>query len=316
MFNGVFTTLLTPFSGDDIDEPPFAACTDFQVAQGVAGLVTCAIAGEGPTLSPAERYRLTRIAVEVAARRVPVLAAAGTNCTATTIELARAARTAGASAVILVVPYYSKPSQEGIFRHVEAVARAVDLPIIVENAPSRTNVEIAPATLERLAGLPAVVGLLDGASDPQRLMDNAKACGDRLIRLAPRETAPAIGLPAPQACLSLAANIAPRHCCAAWDAGPASCTLASISGAYDMAGTRLRLLYRALDMEPEPIAAKYAASLHHPGFDSRPRLPLTPAREETCAMIRVVLAHLAGVLTSAPAEPCGFASGDVPAPLI
>lgn len=229
---------------------------------------------------------------------MPVLAATGTNCTATTIELTRAARTAGASAAILVTPYYNKPSQEGIFRHVEAVARAVDLPLIVENAPTRTNLALAPSTIERLARLPSVVGFIDAAVDPQQLRDNAAACGDRLVPLAPREGIAMAGHTM-RGCLSVAANVAPSLCRAAWDGG-----VGDVGARMDpeTPAARLRQLYRALDMEPEPIAAKYAVSLLWPGFAPRLRLPLTSAREETCAQVRVTLARLAGVLDAAPAD--------------
>lgn len=297
MFAGLFTTLLTPFAGMEIDEEAFSALARRQVGEGVDGLVTAGIAGEGPTLSPAERYRLCRLAVEAAGRRVPVLAATGSNCTAATIEMTRAARAAGASGAILVAPYYNKPSQEGIFRHVEAVARAVDLPLIVENAPSRTNLVIAPATIERLAGLAAVVGFFDGASDVGQARDNAAACGGRLARLATREDAvlPGAGV---RGCLSLAANLAPSLCRAAWEgegARPRTEDEASPSG-------RLRRLYRALDTEPEPVAAKYALSLLWPEVDPRPRLPLVPPCEASCARIRVALAGLADVFAALPPD--------------
>ncbi|WP_162375498.1 dihydrodipicolinate synthase family protein [Ancylobacter sp. TS-1] len=304
MFSGILTTLLTPFDGAEIDESAFAALVDWQLAEGVDGLATSTIAGEGPTLSPAERYRLCRIAVEVSARRVPVLAATGTNGTAATIELTRAARAAGASAAILVAPYYNKPSQEGIFRHVEAVARAVDLPLIVENVPTRTNSVIAPSTIERLARLPGVVGFVDAAVDPQQMRDNALACGDRLATLAPREGAMLVGHRV-SGCLSLAANVAPSLCRDAWEAGFVD---PRASAERPSPATHLRELYRALDLESEPIAAKYALSLLWPGFDPQPRLPLAPAREETCAQIRVALSRLSAALDAMPPEADGDAS--------
>ncbi|MCK0209168.1 dihydrodipicolinate synthase family protein [Starkeya koreensis] len=295
MFSGILTTLLTPFDGAEIDERAFAALIDWQLAEGVNGLATGTVAGEGPTLSPAERYRLCRIAVEGSARRVPVLAATGTNCTAATVELTRAARAAGASAAILVAPYYNKPSQEGIFRHVEAVARSVDLPLIVENAPSRTNIIIAPSTIERLAGLAAVVGFLDGTPDAGQASDNAEACGGRLARLAPREDAMLPG-PGVYGCLSLAANLAPALCRAAWEDG-----IRLGIGGEGSPATRLRRLYRALDAEPEPAAVKYALSLICPELDPRPRLPLVPPCEAGRARLRVAVAGLCDAI--APAAP-------------
>lgn len=289
MLSGLFTTLVTPFLGTEIDEDSFSELAQWQVSEGVDGLVTGAIAGEGPTLSPAERYRLTCLAVE-AGGRIPVLAVTGTNSTATSIELTRAARTAGASAAVLVTPYYNKPTQEGIYRHFEAVARAVELPLVVHNCPARTNLEIAPVTMERLARLPAIVGVVDEASDPDRLMGEIATDG-RLARFAARECARLPFHSASTGAFSLAANVAPSFAREAWrrrtvgDHGTAA---------------RLDLLYRAFDMEAEPAAAKYAVSLLWPNFSPVPRLPLTAASEETGAMVRVALSRLAGALDPVP----------------
>jgi 4-hydroxy-tetrahydrodipicolinate synthase len=291
MFSGLFTTLLTPFLGTEIDEDSFSELAQWQVSEGVAGLVTGAIAGEGPTLSPAERYRLACLAVEAAAGHVPVLAVTGTNSTAASIELTRAAKTAGASAAVLVTPYYNKPGQEGIYRHFEAVARAVDLPLIVNNCPARTNVEIAPATMERLARLPAIAGVVDEASDPDRLMADI-ATDARLARFAARECARLPFHSASTGAFSLAANVAPSFAREAWRRR----TIGNHAAA-----ARLDLLYRAFDMEAEPAAAKYAVSLLWPNFSPTPRLPLTTASEETGAMVRVALSRLAGALDPVPA---------------
>jgi 4-hydroxy-tetrahydrodipicolinate synthase len=125
---GVMTALVTPFDGPVVDEAEFAAFVAWQIAEETDGLVPCTTTGEGPTLTPAEKERLISICVEVAAGRVPVIAATGTNGTDSTTDLTRRARSAGATAALVVTPYYTKPSQEGIYRHFEAIARAVDLP--------------------------------------------------------------------------------------------------------------------------------------------------------------------------------------------
>src|SRR5579871_6477709 len=150
-FRGVFTALVTPFRGGALDEDAFVALVERQIAGGVHGLVPVGTTGETSTLSHEEHRRVVQLCVETARRRVPVIAGAGSNSTAEAIELTRHAKEVGADAALVVTPYYNRPSQEGLYRHYAALAEAVDLPIVVYNVPSRTSVDIANETLQRLA---------------------------------------------------------------------------------------------------------------------------------------------------------------------
>ncbi|GAB4069861.1 dihydrodipicolinate synthase family protein [Ancylobacter sonchi] len=289
MLRGTLVPLVTPFLGAAIDADSYADHIERMLAGGVGGLVVGGIVGEGPTLAPAELVRLVRIAVAVANRRVPVIAATGTHCTATTIQATQAAADAGAAAALLVTPYYNKPSQEGLFRHVEAVAKACPLPLALHNVPQRTNISLAPATLRRLAELPGLFALLDEDDSPSRSAALAQVCAERLWRIAPSgQAAFAPGLRAPRACLAPLANIDPQLCVSLWEK--------RLSGRVEeearLAAVLVRL-QRALDLAPEPAGLKYAVSLVNPLFGHLPRLPLTEPDADCAAAIRAALAGLA-----------------------
>ena len=286
---GTLVPLVTPFLGAALDEDAYVHHIERLLAAGIGGLVTGGIVGEGPTLAPAEALRLVRLAVETVAGRVPVIAATGTNSTAATLRATQAAAEAGAAAALLVTPYYNKPSQEGLFRHVEAVAQACALPLMLHNVPQRTNVVLAPPTLRRLAELPGVFALLDEDDSPARSIALAQACAGRLERIAPNgQAAFAPGLPAPPAGLTPFANVDPQLCVRLWEQ--------RMSGHVDeearLAGPLLRL-QQALDLEPEPVGLKYAVSLVNPIFSHMPRLPLTEPGPDASAAIRAALAGLA-----------------------
>ncbi|MGA0565107.1 dihydrodipicolinate synthase family protein [Ancylobacter sp. VNQ12] len=289
MLSGVFVPLVTPFLGTGLDEDSFAHHIEMQLAAGVSGLITGGIVGEGPTLTPAESTRLIRLAVETAAGRVPIIAMTGTNGTATTIAATCAAHEAGASAALLVTPYYNKPTQAGLFAHFEAIARAVDLPLILGNAPRRTNVALAPETINRLGQLPSIFALVDESEDAGHQRALADACAERLWRVAPDCRTPFLpGLRPPRACICAAANIAPRLCVEIWRqrlAGPAALLRNGVAS--------LDILQHALDLEPEPAGVKYAVSLLTPTFGPALRLPLTEPGPASAAAIRVAVAALA-----------------------
>jgi 4-hydroxy-tetrahydrodipicolinate synthase len=151
MFSGSITALVTPFRNDAIDERAFADLIQWQIGEGANGLVPCGTTGEAPTLRRAEHERLIRLCVDSADWCVPVIAGTGTNSTETTITMTRVAKAARADAALIVTPYCNRPSQEGLFRHFEAVARAVEIPILLYNVPKRTGVDLLPETVGRLA---------------------------------------------------------------------------------------------------------------------------------------------------------------------
>jgi 4-hydroxy-tetrahydrodipicolinate synthase len=287
MRSGLFTSMLTPFRGDAVDEPRFAALVERQVAAEVDGLVVCARPGEGPSLTSEERRRIVRIAVDAVRGRMPVIAATGTGSTQKTIELTRAAEGEGASAVIVVTPYYTRPTQDGIRRHYEAIARAGKLPVVIENAPERTSIELAPETIARLAEVEAIVGFVDETRNHLRRLENALACGDRIRRFVPGDLAYLLFGPRPHGCISVAANIAPAFYRHVWqsrsrmDGGEADDTL-----------KRAAELCRALGDEPEAATVKYALSRLIADFDPGVRLPLVGPTEQRRNLIEGAIAAL------------------------
>ncbi|MDQ0510013.1 dihydrodipicolinate synthase family protein [Ancylobacter amanitiformis] len=289
MLSGVLVPLLTPFLGATVDENVYAYQVERLLAAGVGGLVTGGIIGEGPTLAPAENTRLVQVAVEAVAGRVPVIATTGSNSTAATITATQAARKAGASAALVVTPYYNRPGQAGLFAHFEAVAQATRMPLILHNAPGRTNITLAPPTLERLGAFPAIFALLDEGEETGRHTALAEACAERPWRIAPDCRSPfAPHLRPPRACLSAMANVAPRLCIALWRQRLAG------HGARAMElAAPLDILQHALDLEAEPAGLKYAVSLLDPAFNPSPRLPLTAPAPAAAAAMRVAVAALA-----------------------
>jgi 4-hydroxy-tetrahydrodipicolinate synthase len=287
---GSMTALATPFMGDDladIDENRFAAFAAWQVAQGTRGLVVCGTTGENPVLSPRERDRLIRIAVESAMRRAVVIAGTGTNNTEETIALTRAARAAGADAALVVLPYYDKPTQRGVVAHFEAIAAGVDLPLIVYNVPSRNGLDLTSETVSRLAAIPSVIGIKDATGDPARPIATARAAGDCFVQLSGHDaTALAFNLAGGRGCISVVANVVPAVCAAL----QAACARADWASAQQI---QLRLMpqIQALEQETNPAPIKHALSLRL-GWDARPRLPLVPVRRETAAAIEDALSNL------------------------
>lgn len=286
---GSMAALPTPFRDGGLDEAAFARLVDRHIAAGTAGLVTCGVAGEAPTLTEGERDRLARICVERAGGVLPVIVGTGTACTAETIQRTRAAARAGADAVLVVTPPFSRPSQEGLFRHFAAVAAAVDLPIFLCDAPARTGVDLAPATIERLARIPNIVGIEDAAGDPERPRLTALVAGKRFVQLCGDDaSAVTFNLAGGRGCISVAANVAPALCAALQDA----CRAKDWAGARALQD-RLRPLYTALARETNPGPVKHALSLLDPDFSPEPRLPLVSASSATRAAVEAALIGLA-----------------------
>lgn len=289
MFKGSITALITPFKNDGVDEKSFQDLVAWQIAEGTHALVPCGTTGESPTLTHEEHHRVVELCVEVAKGRVPVIAGTGSNSTAEAIDLTRHAKKAGADAALVVAPYYNKPSQEGLFRHYEAIVKAVDLPVIVYNIPGRSVVDISVDTFVRLAALPNIVGVKDATGDLVRPLRTRLAVGEGFCQLSGDDaTATAFNAMGGIGCISVASNVAPKLCAQmqnAWAAGD----LATCFALRD----RLMPLFDALFCETSPAPVKYAASLL--GKSSADvRLPLVaasaPAREKVeAAMKRVGL---------------------------
>ncbi|MCK3779114.1 4-hydroxy-tetrahydrodipicolinate synthase [Ensifer sesbaniae] len=284
---GAITALITPFRDGKIDTAGLMSLVEWQIRHGISGLVACGTTGEAPTLSRTERAVVIERCVEVAEGKVPVIAGTGTNSTETTIALTAEAKALGADAALIVAPYYSKPSQEGLYRHFEAVAKAVDLPVIVYNVPSRTGVDLMPRTLERLAELPGIIGIKDATGDIGRILSLPAALKSRLHPFSGHDqTALPFNLCGGHGTISVASNVVPRLV-----VGMHQAIKTGNAGAALGIHERLRPLLVALERETNPGPIKYALHLVR-ALRPDVRLPLTPVAPETAAEIRAALEPL------------------------
>jgi 4-hydroxy-tetrahydrodipicolinate synthase len=273
---GTWTALITPFADGELDLDTFRALIEHQVASGVDGLLICGSTGETPSLTDDEYREVIDTAVTAANGRVPMMAGTGTSATTTTIERTRIAHSLGADAALVVAPPYNKPTQQGIVAHMEAVAAATPLPIVLYNVPGRTATDMLPETIARLSRTPGIVGIKEASGDVERsshiarhaIPDFAILSGDDALTL------PIISVGG-RGVISVASNIAPQTVAALTDA--------ALRG--DMAeARRLHLelvdLNRALFVETNPIPVKTAAALLGYGT-GEVRLPLSPATTAT-----------------------------------
>ena len=295
MLEGYVTALITPMRDGEVDEEAFRAFVEWQIAEGVSGLLPCGTTGESPTLSHDEHRRVTEICIDVAKGRVPVLAGTGSNSTAEAIELTRHAKMAGADAALLVMPYYNKPSQEGMYQHFKAIQDAVALPQYIYNIPGRSVVNMSVETMARLAQLPNIVGVKDATADLTRPTLTRMAIASDFNQMS-GEDGTAIGFFAQggHGCISVTSNIAPRACAeffTAWKTGDTSKALEL--------HTRLMPLHDVLFCESSPIPVKYAAyMLGKCGPEMR--LPMCAPADASKQRIETVLRDL-GMLKEAAA---------------
>ncbi len=290
MFSGSIPALVTPFRGGDFSERDYRDLVEWQIAEGSSGLVPCGTTGEAATMPAGEHFEVVRVCVDQAKGRVPVIAGAGSNDTAVAIANVRAAREVGADAVLMVPPYYNRPSQEGIFRHFEAVQAACELPIILYNVPGRTVTDIQPATMARIAkAFPGkFVGVKDATGNLGRVTEQRAGCGADFIQLSGNdETALAFNAMGGTGCISVTANVAPRLCAefqTAWAVGDTAGALAL----HD----RLFPLHIAMFTDASPGPVKYALGKVRPGFPTGLRLPMVEPGEASRAAVDAALRRL------------------------
>ena len=291
-FHGSMPALVTPFKDGKIDEPAYRALIDWQINSGSHGLVPVGTTGESPTLTHEEHRRAIDICIDEARGRVPVIAGAGSNNTAEAIELARHAERSGADAVLVVTPYYNKPTQEGLYQHFKAVNDAIGIPILIYNIPPRSVVDMSVDTMKRLSELANIVGVKDATGDVGRVSRQRHAMGPHFIQLSGEDmTALAAMAAGGHGCISVTANIAPAPC--------AELMEATFKGDWDHAlkiQDRLTPLHAAIFAEPGVNGAKYALSLLGRAR-AETRLPLIPVSEATEALIRRAMVH-AGLLNA------------------
>ena len=284
MFTGVFTAIVTPFNKGKMDEKSLRDLIEWQLQEGIHGIAPCGTTGELATLSDAEWERVIEITLEQVARRVPVIAGAGSNCTDIAVKKAKKAFKLGADATLQVTPYYNKPTQEGLFQHFKAVAAAADLPVVLYNVPGRTGVNMLPETVARLSKIKNIIGLKE-------------ACGDlgqvkRLRSLAPEAFAILSGEDAQNlaiyelggvGAISVAANVMPAKVSSVWNKFS--------SGDKDGAKfvqEELSPLNKALFIETNPIPVKTALAMMG-RINEEFRLPLVPMAETNKRVLAEVL---------------------------
>jgi 4-hydroxy-tetrahydrodipicolinate synthase len=296
MLKGSIPALITPFKNGKVDEAAFERIINWQISQGSSGLVPVGTTGESPTLSTEEHKRVIELCVEVTNKRVPVIAGTGSNSTDEAIDLTRHAKKAGADAALIVMPYYNKPTQEGLYLHFKAINDAVDLPIVMYNVPARTASDMLPATMARCARLKNVIGVKDATANLARASQQRLACGEA-FQMVTGEDATALGFNAHggRGCISVTANVAPALC--------AEFQAACLAGRYDKAlaiQDRLMPLHDALFVETSPGPVKYAAS--RLGLCSAEvRLPMAPVSEATKKTVDAAMVS-AGLLQVKAAE--------------
>ncbi|MDX1921918.1 MAG: 4-hydroxy-tetrahydrodipicolinate synthase [Alphaproteobacteria bacterium] len=256
-FHGSITALITPFVDGKVDEKNFQKLVQWQIDQGTHGLVPCGTTGESPTLTHEENHRVTELCIEVAKGKVPVIAGCGSNSTAEAISLTRHAEKAGADAALHVVPYYNKPTQEGMYAHYKAIHDATNLPIFIYNIPGRSVVNMSVETMARLAELPRIIGTKDSSGDITRPSRIRALCKNEFRQLTGDDpfTLPFLAMGG-HGCISVTSNVAPALCAQlynAWSKGD----LATAEKIND----RLMPLHDALFYETSPGPVKYAAAL-------------------------------------------------------
>ena len=285
-FRGSFTALVTPFRNGALDEKAFRALVGWQIAEGTNGLVPVGTTGESPTLSHEEHKRVVEWCVDETKGRVPVVAGSGSNSTEEAIDLSRHAEKAGADAVLVVTPYYNKPTQEGLYQHFKAIDEAIGIPILIYNIPGRSVIDMSVDTMKRLFELKNIAGVKDATANMVRVSQQRAEIGPDFNQLS-GEDGTALGFNAHggHGCISVTSNVAPRLC--------AEFQGACLRGDYATAlalNDKLMPLHLALFIETNPSPAKYALSVLGRCTESV-RLPLVLLEDKTKAAVRDAMVH-------------------------
>ncbi len=288
MLRGSLTALVTPFEkSGGFDEKAFRAFVEWQISEGTKGLVPVGTTGESPTLSHDEHRQVVKACVETSEGRVPVIAGAGSNNTDEAVGLVRYAEEVGADAVLVVTPYYNKPTQRGLYEHFAAIARSTSLPILIYNIPPRSVIDMMPETMGRLAhDFKNIVGVKDATGKVERVSEQRMTCGKDFIQLS-GEDASALGFNAHGGvgAISVTSNVAPRLC--------AEFQEATLNGDKEKAlelQDRLMPLHKAIFIEPGVSGSKYALSRLGKA-ENVVRSPLVTVEEATAEKIEAAMKH-------------------------
>jgi 4-hydroxy-tetrahydrodipicolinate synthase len=285
MFKGALVAIVTPFTNGTVDEESLRSLIEFQIENGTSGIVPCGTTGESPTLSHEEHKRVIEITVEQVKKRVPVVAGAGSNNTAEAIDLTKHAKAVGADAALHITPYYNKPTQEGLFRHYQAIAQEAKFPLVVYNIAGRTGVNIEPATMARMAQLPEIVAVKEASGNLGQMAEIVQLCGDKLTLMSGDDNLilPVMAIGG-TGVISVISNIAPRQTAdiiEAWEAG-------EVKKAQELY-MKLLPLCKAMFLETNPIPVKTGAALMGLIKESTMRLPMCEMAEANLAKLKAVM---------------------------
>ncbi len=284
MFTGSMVAIITPFQAGRVDEEAFKKLIEFQIENGTDCIVPCGTTGESATLTPQEHERVVAVTVEIVNKRIHVIAGTGSNSTDEAITFTKHAKAVGADGALLITPYYNKPTQEGLFRHFEAVAKAVDLPQILYNIPGRTSINMLPVTTARLSQIPTIVGIKEGSGSLQQVSEIIHRSKPGFLVLSGDDplTLPIMALGG-KGVITVTANVAPTDM--------AHMVSAALKGDYEQARTihyKLMPLFNALFLETNPIPVKAALAMMGK-MSEEVRLPLTPLADEYRSTLREAL---------------------------
>ncbi len=280
MFKGSIVALITPFKNNMMDEDKYVSLIHHHITNGTKGVVPAGTTGESPTLSNDEHKRVIEIAVKECKGKIPVIAGTGSNSTDEAVNLSRYAEKAGADAILVVTPYYNKPTQEGLYQHYKLINDNVGIPIIIYNIPPRSVIDMSVDTMARLFELKNIVGVKDATADLDRVNKQMKKMGPEFIQLSGEDaTALDFNMRGGTGCISVTANVAAKLCSDFQEASLVKNNNNLLSKAKEI-NKKLMPLHKALFIESNPSPVKYAASLLNLSSEDV-RLPLVKITENT-----------------------------------
>ena len=285
IFRGAFVAIVTPFIDGQIDEQGLIDLIEFHIANGTHGIVPCGTTGESATMTHEEHHRVVNLTVKTVNGRVPVVAGSGSNSTAEAIELTRHAKGAGVDGVLMVSPYYNRPSQEGLYQHYKAVAEAVDVPIILYNVPSRTSSNVLPATVARLAEIDNIVGIKEATGSLNQVSEVVMLCPNDFAVLSGDDfTSMATVLVGGTGVISVTSNVAPRDMADMMEAA-----LAGDVAKANQIHYKMFPLFQAMFYDSNPVPAKKSLELMGKIKSGTPRLPLYSIGDDNLARLKAAL---------------------------
>jgi 4-hydroxy-tetrahydrodipicolinate synthase len=288
MFKGSIVALITPFNNDKLDEDNYVNLIDYHLKNGTHGLVPGGTTGESPTLSHEEHKKIINLSIKECKNKIPVIAGTGSNSTAEAVELSKFADKAGADGLLIVTPYYNKPTQEGLYQHYKKINDNVGIPIIIYNIPSRSVVDMSVDTMSRLFELKNIIGVKDATGDLSRVDSQLKSMGKEFIQLTGEDNnALEFNKRGGSGCISVSANVASKLCSEFQAATLEKDNSTTKNKALEI-NNLLTPLHKALFIESNPSPVKYAASLLNLSSDDV-RLPLVKVTSETKAEIKKAL---------------------------